>query len=155
MLPFSSDLMANVASTLMFLSQLQTIKTISYVAGFIWTTPHWRDILEFPLSSILGGVIGGYVASLGARFVHWILPSNLGWGISVLLLGSIVYHLLSARHRQRHEPFSLKVTFHPQTESGGTSLGISAGATAGATVPATAEESAVVPRRTRRSPHAE
>ena len=72
------------------------VETLGFFTGFIWTQNSVGEFVAYPLSSIMFGLLDGYVISKIAPVMLNYLPENAQIILPVALLSSSLYYMTVA-----------------------------------------------------------
>jgi hypothetical protein len=73
------------------LSNDEVISSVGFAAGLFWGSSA-KDLLEWPLTTILQGACYGSLTSFGASYVSRSLPERARFIVPVALAASLVYY---------------------------------------------------------------
>ena len=76
-----------------WLSTQQVITMTAFIAGFSWINNGIKNMIDRPFGCTIDGTFGGFIAISCAMLVCHMLPDNLEWMLSVLLMLSSIQHL--------------------------------------------------------------
>jgi membrane-bound metal-dependent hydrolase YbcI (DUF457 family) len=77
------------------MSDIETLKITSFLAGFMWSQESMIEILSYPFSSIFKGAIGaigGAIAVFCGILVDGFVPSKLRPLLVTTIFGSFIYY---------------------------------------------------------------